>query len=154
MQGRSMLGRPGPNRLVVKCTIAWLAIMVIAATGATLVAASPTFAAATTNDASATCFWSLGSCGSANFTAEVSDGSEILAIWDDNADGFGVAVENYRYDLANIGPYWGWNRTPAVSVTFYTLHIAEAVRFEFRVCPEQNGVPLTDHCGAWANGYA
>jgi hypothetical protein len=117
--------------------------------------ASPSFAAAGPgSDAVADCYWSLQSCGSAYFTSEVLDGSEELSIYDDYADGYGVAVENYRYDLANIGPYWGWNRTGAYTVVNYTMHITEGARFEFRVCPEKNGVVVTDYCSVWANGFA
>jgi hypothetical protein len=63
-------------------------------------------------------------------------------------------VENYRFDLANIGPYWGWNRIPSPSTVDYTLHITEGARFEFRVCAEYQGIVLTAYCSPWANGYA
>jgi hypothetical protein len=133
-------------------TMTWLAAMVVAASGATVAAAGPAFAA---SDASASCQWPSGeSCGFAYFTSEMGDGSEQLSIRDATGDGYGVAVENYRWDLANKGPYWGWNREGTGTVTYYALNITEGARFQFRACPEQFGIVDEDHCGAWAYGIA
>jgi hypothetical protein len=131
-----------------------LATMVATVTGAAVLAAGPAVAAPSASDAWAYCEWAGESCGYAYFTSEVGDGTERLSISDQFADGWGVAVENYRYDLANIGPYWGWNRIPSPSTVNYTLHITEGARFEFRVCAEYKGIVLTAYCSPWANGYA
>jgi hypothetical protein len=150
-----MQWRHRPSKLSSKRAVAWLGAMVIAASGATVATATPAFAA---SDAQAACHWppttTLTSCGFAYFTSEVGDGTEQLAIRDEVADGYGVAVENYRYDLSNPGPYYGWNRDGADTVTYYTLHITEGALFKFRVCPEQDGFAFEDYCGPWAYGYA
>jgi hypothetical protein len=147
MQWRSISGNS-----IVKRTAAWLGVTTSAVAGVLVVAASPALAA---SDAEAYCWWNLSdTCGYARFISEVGDGTEKLVIEDDFADGWGVAVENYRYDLANTGPYYGMNRKGAYTTTTYVLHIPEGKRIAFRVCPEKDGIAYLDYCGVWANGYA
>ena len=127
--------------------------------GAVLVAPTPAMAA---SDASAYCGvtnttggGSL-SCGWAYFTAEVGDGSEELLLEDDNADGYSAVVENYRWDLANPGPYYGYVNGGLHDSHTWTLHIPEGKQISFRVCAGHAGYTDSQlvHCGAWVAGTA
>jgi len=149
-----MRWRSRPGKSMVKRTMAWLGVTTSTVAGVLVVAVSPALAA---SDAEAVCWWDTlhtDTCGYAYFKSEVGDGTEKLTIEDDLADGYGVAVENYRYDLANTGPYYGLNRKGAGTTVDYILHIPEGTRFAFRVCPEKDGIAYLDYCGVWANGYA
>jgi hypothetical protein len=130
-----------------------LAVIVSAVAATTVVTASPSSAASDV-DAWALCKMGIILCGDAHFVSDAGGGNERLEISDDNSDGYGVAVENYRYDLADIGPYFGWNRKEGGTVVNNTPHITEGARFEIRICPEQDAVVLYQYCSAWENGYA
>ncbi|GAA5186732.1 hypothetical protein GCM10023322_33620 [Rugosimonospora acidiphila] len=138
---------------IFKRSATCLAVMVSAVAATTAVTASPS-SAASDLDAWALCKMGIILCGDAHFVSDAGSGNERLEISDDATDGYGVAVENYRYDLADIGPYFGWNRNGAGTIVNYTLHITEGARFEMRICPEQNGAVLYQYCSAWENGYA
>ncbi|HEY2738267.1 MAG TPA: hypothetical protein VGK45_07660, partial [Thermoanaerobaculia bacterium] len=113
----------------MKRTMACLAVMVIAAAGATMVAPSPSFASA--GDA-----FSEIAGGEADFMNLNSQ--TVLVVYDGRADGYGIAVENYRWDLADPGPYWGWNRGGYYTQVTYVLHMPKDGEIQFRACLEDN----------------
>ena len=125
--------------------------------GAVLVAPTPAMAA---SNATAWCGVTNttggGSkvCGDAVFIAEVGDGSELLSLMDDNADGYSAVVENYRWDLANVGPYYGYASDGSGDTHSWSLHIPEGKQISFRVCAGHAGSTTLVHCGAWVAGTA
>ncbi|WP_203922812.1 hypothetical protein [Rugosimonospora africana] len=130
---------------IVKRTTTWLAVTVAAATTATVVGASPSSAATVPTSVTAT-----SPVGYAYFNAD----TQVLSIHDSRADGYGIAVINYRYDLANVGPYYGWNREGNGTTTYYYLHMPYLGEIKFRVCAEQDGVVLNFDCSVNVFGYA
>ena len=127
---------------------------------AVLVAPTPAMAA---SDAYAFCGDTLGTtsgnldlCGDAFFKAEVGDGSEELTLQDDHADGYSAVVENYRYDLSDTGPYYGYVNGGVWSFETWSLHIPEGKKIKFRVCAGHAGYTESQlvHCGAWVTGTA
>ena len=126
---------------------------------AVLVAPTPAMAA---SDASVFCGLTTttggGSkyCGSAAFLAEVGDGSELLTLWDGNADGYSAVVEDYRWDLADPGPYYGYVNGGVSDSHTWSLHIPEGKEISFRVCAGHAGYTDSQlvHCGAWVVGTA
>ena len=95
------------------------------------------------------------SCGYAFFVSEVGDGSEYLTVYDTNDDGLGVAVENWRYDLSNHGPYLGIVTSGNGAGYTWTLHIPEGKEIDFRVCPYTHAHGLYDLlCGPLVTGIA
>ena len=142
---------------ILKRTVTRVAVMLAAIGGVTAVVASPSYAASDLDTWVDGIMGPLGEpilFGDAHFVADAGNGNEGLEISDDQTDGYGVAVENYRYDLSDIGPYWGWNRDGGGTTVNYTLHITEGARFEMRICPEQDGVVAFTYCSKWVNGYA
>lgn len=139
--------RRQPAMSIVKRTTAWLAVMVAAAATATVVAGSPSFAATVPTSATAT-----SSYGWVHFDAD----TRVLSIHDSHADGYGIAALNYRYDLADIGPYIGWNRDGNGTTTYYQLHMPYLGEIKFYACPEQDGIyiDVNHSCGQSAFGYA
>jgi hypothetical protein len=135
----------GRHHSIVKRTTTWLAITMAAAATAAVVAASPSSAAG--GDVSAT---ANGSAGWAFFNADTM----VLSIHDSHADGYGVAVPNYRGDLGNTKPYYGWNRDGNGSTTYYYLHMPYGASIKFQVCKEQDGIAILSTCGASVTGYA
>jgi hypothetical protein len=131
----------------VKRIMVCLAVMVIAATGAAIVAPSPSFAHLP-DDAG-----SYIAGGDAYFDQQLYCNA-VLSVYDGDSDGYGIAVENYRWDPADPGPYWGWNREGAYTEVSYILHMPYEGEIQFRACLENNGVPIMSSCGAWAYGYA
>ncbi|HEY2672167.1 MAG TPA: hypothetical protein VGJ07_17585 [Rugosimonospora sp.] len=131
----------------MKRTTTWLAVMVAAAATATVMAASPSSADTFPTSATAT-----ASVGWAHFDAY----TQVLSIYDAHPDGYGIAVVNNRSDLANPGPYYGWNRDGYGTTVYYDLHMPNLASIRFYVCPEQDGVILsyTGRCGTTAIGYA
>ncbi|WP_129842205.1 hypothetical protein [Streptomyces sp. RFCAC02] len=130
-----------------------------------VVAATATPAAAA-SDARAACghTWSNTSspstgayyvCGYADFESEVGDGTEQLRLSDSNDDGYGVIVQNYRYDMSDPGPYTGTVTSGEGSKQTWTLHMPEGTKIKFRVCPftHAHGT-YTSLCGAWVTGTA
>jgi len=78
-----------------------------------------------------------------------------LEVFDDKADGHSVAVYNTRYDLADPGPYPGYNHTGKGTVKKYVLHMPEGSRIDFHVClTEGEGPPLENTCGIPVVEYA
>jgi opacity protein-like surface antigen len=95
------------------------------------------------------------SCGYALFVSEVGDGSEYLTLYDTNDDGYGVAVENWRHDLSDPGPYLGIVTTGYGTGYTWTLHIPEGQKIDFRVCPYTHAHGLYDLlCGPMVTGVA
>jgi opacity protein-like surface antigen len=143
--------------MIRKLASAAVAVTLMSA-GIVAVAASPAAAAA---DAQAFCddtwdseygYWTA--CGDAFFKSEDGSGNEHLYLYDDSADGYGVVVENYRYDLADTGPYYGWVTAGKGHNNSWTLHIPEDEYIQFRVCPEKGGTIYDNLCGEWVWGQA
>jgi hypothetical protein len=133
-----MRRRRQPARSIVKRTATWLAAMVAVTAAATVVGASPSFATYPTT-ALAT-----ASVGYGYFNGD----TQILAIHDSHADGKGVAIIYYRYDLAHTGPYYAWNREGNGTTTYLYLHMPANAVIKFYACPEQGGLVLTTGCGS------
>ena len=93
-------------------------------------------------------------CGDAYFIAEVGDGSEELDLYDANADGYSAVVEIFRWDLANVGPYYGYANGGDGTHKVYSLHIPEGKEISFRVCAGHGGSTIVVDCGAWVSGIA
>lgn len=140
-----MRRRRQPAMSVMKRNTAWLSLIVAAATTVTVVAASPSFAAG--GDISAT---ATASAGWAHFDAD----NNVLSIYDAHPDGYGVVVVNFRSDLANPGPYYGWNRDGSGSTVHYQLHMPYGASIKFEVCSEKDGLLIGGTCGVRAIGYA
>ncbi|MFI7065311.1 hypothetical protein ACIBL3_30250 [Kribbella sp. NPDC050124] len=113
---------------------------------------SPTSVAPTATIAptSVTAYGPGGKFGYTHFDAL----SQVLSIHDSYADGYGIAVENWRFDLADTGPYWGYNRNGSGTTTSYQLHMPNLGKIEIRVCGEQDGIAIWSDCGHWVTGYA
>ena len=95
------------------------------------------------------------SAGRAYFTHDYTNGTELLEVFDDKADGHSVAVYNTRYDLADPGPYPGYNHTGKGTVKKYVLHMPEGSRIDFHVClTDGEGPPRADTCGITVVEYA
>ena len=88
--------------------------------------------------------------GWAHFDANTN----TLSIHDSHADGYGVVVVDFRSDLANPGPYWGWNREGAGTTTYYHLHMPYGAYFKFVVCNEDDGLEIASTCSQQVTGYA
>jgi hypothetical protein len=97
----------------------------------------------------------LWPCGYAYFESEVGDGTEELRLYDENDDGYGVIVQNYRYDMADPGPYSGTVTSGEGSRRVWTLHMPEGTKILFRACPytRAHGI-YTGDCSNWAWGTA
>jgi hypothetical protein len=94
-------------------------------------------------------------CGYATFKASGANGAERLYLLDFNSDGYGVAVENYRYDLAAHGPYYGTVTGGYEGKRMWTLHMLEGAKIKFRVCPYTSAHGIySSKCGAWEQGTA
>lgn len=154
-----MRHRRQPARLIVRRTTALLAVMGAAA-AATVVAAGPSSAATSPTSATAlsptiaptsvTAYGPGGKFGYAHFDAM----SQVLSIHDSHADGYGIQVANWRYDLADTGPYYGYNRDGSGTTTYYQLHMPDLGKIDIRVCGEQDGIAIWSDCGTWVTGYA
>lgn len=143
-----MRQRNQPVLSTVKRTATWLAITVLAATTTMVTAAGPSSAA--TVPTSITAYGPGGKFGYAHFDADTN----VLSIHDSHADGYGIAVENRRSDLANPGPYWGYNRDGNGTTTYYQLHMPSLASISFRLCGEQDGIAIWSDCGEWVVGYS
>jgi hypothetical protein len=93
-------------------------------------------------------------CGYAVFKSEVGDGTEQLILTDANADGHGVVVVNYRYDLSDVGPYYGWFSSKFGESRTWTLHIPEGSMILFQVCAQNDHLIIPGTCGGLADGQA
>jgi hypothetical protein len=133
-----MRRRRQPAMSIVKRTTTWLAVMVAAAATAVVVAASPSFATYPTT-ALAT-----ASVGYGYFNGD----TQVLSIHDSHADGYGVAVIYYRYDLAHTGPYYGWNREGNGTTTYLYLNMPSGAEIKLYACPEKGGIVITSGCGS------
>jgi hypothetical protein len=140
-----MFMRGQPARSIVKRTTTWLAVIVAAAATVTAVSASPSFAAGAPANAQATIPGGYG-----YFTA---DGS-LLTARDTKADGYGVVVVYYRYDLAKTGPYYLWDRDGNGTSRYRALQMPYGAEIKLYACPEQDGMILDYKCGTRAFGYA
>jgi hypothetical protein len=145
-----MRRRRQPAMSIVKRATTWLAVIVAAATTATVVGASPSFAVGCSSICVPTSVTGTSTVGTAYFNAD----TQVLSIKDTHADGYGVAVINYRFDLANVGPYYGWNRDGYNTTTYYYLHMPYLGEIKFYVCPEKGGIIFESGCGQSAFGYA
>jgi hypothetical protein len=147
------------ERTSMRTTLRRLGISFVLAAVLVGFAAAP---AAAASDASTYCedTWSntrddYYPCGWAKFISEYGDGTERLTLVDNNDDGYGVAVENYRFDLSYAGPYQGVVTAGSGASTTWTLHIPEGINIEFRVCPYTHAHGLyTSLCGLWVTGTA
>lgn len=137
--------RRPPAMSIVKHTTTRLAIIAAVATTATAVSASPSFAAGAPANAQATIPGGYG-----YFTAD----GQILTARDTKADGYGVVVMYYRYDLAKTGPYYLWDRDGNGSSTYRYLNMPYGAEIKLYACPEQDGIILNYKCGVRAFGYA
>jgi hypothetical protein len=88
------------------------------------------------------------------FESEVGDGTERLTIKDTSHDGHSVVVVNYRYDLENIGPYYGQLDDGYGSYKTWTLHMPEGTEIRFKVCAAEGGSILSDTCSSYVTGVA
>jgi opacity protein-like surface antigen len=140
-----MRRRSRPAMSIVKRVATWLAVLVAAATTATVVTASPSFAATVPTNALST-----ATVGYGYFNAD----TQVLSIHDSHADGYGVVVVYYRYDLAKTGPYYAWNREGNGTTTYVYFHMAPLAEIKIYACPEKGGIALTSRCGSPAFGYA
>ena len=140
-----MRRRRQPAMSIVKRTTTRLAVIVAAAATVAVVSASPSFATGSPANAQATIAGGYG-----YFTAD----GEILTARDTKADGYGVVVMYYRYDLANTGPYYLWNRDGNGTSIYRTVHMPYGVEIKLYACPEQDGIILNYKCSASAFGYA
>jgi len=130
---------------IVKRTMTWLAVSVAAAATVTVASASPSFAAGAPANAQAKIAGGYG-----YFTAD----GEILTARDTKADGYGIVVMYYRYDLANTGPYYLWNRDGNGTSIYRSFHMPYGAEIKFYACPEQDGIILNYECSGSAFGYA
>lgn len=92
--------------------------------------------------------------GRAYFTHDYLNGTELLEVFDDKADGHSVMVENWRYDLDDIGPYPGYVHTGKGTSTKYVLHMPEGSRIDFRVCLAEGKAKIESTCGTRVVEYA
>ncbi|MGH3249796.1 MAG: hypothetical protein ACRDOI_26835 [Trebonia sp.] len=134
---------------IVKRTTTWLAVMVAAATMTTIAAASPSSASVIV-PTNATAYGPNGGYGYAFYNADTN----VLSIHDSHADGYGIAVINWRTDLAKQGPYFGWNRDGNGTTVYYYLHMPPGTRIKFYLCAEQDGLAIGTKCGQTVTGYA
>jgi hypothetical protein len=132
-----MRRRRPPALSIIKRTATRLAVLVAAIGTATVVAAGPSFAAYPIT-AEAT-----SSVGYGFFNGE----AQILAIHDSHADGKGVAIMYYRYDLAKTGPYYAWNREGNGTTTYVYFNMPSGASIKLYACPEKGGMVITSGCG-------
>lgn len=95
-------------------------------------------------------------CGYAQFLSNsiYGVGEELLVVTDLNDDGWSAAVQNYRYDMADPGPYLGIAGGINTDRE-YRLHMPEGTKIKFRVCPYKVNAGLyTSLCGPWVTGVA
>lgn len=130
--------RPHPARSMFRRVTAWFAALVAATVVTSTLTAGSSFAVDPI-DGTAT-----SSAGYGYFNGE----TQILAIHDSHADGKGVAIMYYRYDLANTGPYYAWNREGNGTTTYLVLHMPGNARIKFYACPEDGGLIFNYECGA------
>jgi hypothetical protein len=140
-----MRRRGQPAMSIVRRITTWLAVVLAAATTATVVAASPSFAAIVPTDAYAT-----STVGYAYFNAD----TQVLSLHDSHADGYGIVAMYYRYDLANPGPYYMWNREGNGTTLYHYFNLPYLTQIKVYACPEDEGVILAYKCGSRAFGYA
>jgi hypothetical protein len=132
-----MRRRRQPTLSIVKRTATWLAAMVAVTAAATVAGATPSFASYPTTALATT------SAGYGYFNAE----PQIMAIHDSHADGYGVAIMYYRYDLAHTGPYYAWNREGNGTTTYLYLNMPGNAVIKMYACPEKGGLILNSKCG-------
>ncbi|WP_329003021.1 hypothetical protein OHA18_07340 [Kribbella sp. NBC_00709] len=144
-----------PAMSIVQRTATRLAVVLSVVTAITVAVAGPSSAvtnapegpAVSGGDVSVT---STNAAGWAHFDADTN----TLSIHDSHADGYGVVVVDFRSDLANPGPYRGWNREGAGTTTYYPLHMPYGATFKFVVCSEQDGLQISSTCSAQVTGSA
>ncbi|MEU4335450.1 hypothetical protein AB0F59_12535 [Micromonospora lupini] len=134
-----------PTTSVVRRVATWLGVMTVATAALTVVSASPSLAAVVPTNALAT-----ASVGYGFFNAD----TEVLSIHDSHADGEGVGIIYYRYDLAKTGPYYAWNREGNGTTTYLYLTMPDLAGIKLYACPEKGGIIDATRCGARAFGYA
>ncbi|MET9318294.1 hypothetical protein ABZX12_41315 [Kribbella sp. NPDC003505] len=121
---------------ILKRTTSLLAVMVTAAFAATMTA-GPSYATWPTT-ALAT-----SSAGYGYFNGDI----RVLSIHDSHADGYGVAIIYYRYDLSKTGPYYAWNREGNGTTTYVYFNMGPGAQIKFYSCPEKGGIILNYECG-------
>jgi len=135
-----MQHRRHPAMSIVKRATTRLAVVVAAAVTATVLATAPSYATYPTT-ALAT-----ASVGYGYFNGDI----KVLSIHDSHADGYGVAIIYYRYDLANTGPYYAWNREGNGTTTYLYLNMRPGAEIKFYACPEKGGIIINYECGSSA----
>jgi uncharacterized membrane protein len=88
------------------------------------------------------------------FESEMGDGTEGLTLMDLSGDGHSVVVVNYRYDLENIGPYYGTVTTGNTTQKQWILHMPEGTMIRFKVCAAEGGSILSSTCSPYVTGIA
>ncbi|WP_129838145.1 hypothetical protein [Streptomyces sp. RFCAC02] len=132
----------------------------LAATAAVVAATGTPAAAASDADVDCGLTWSneyklYDPCGWVYFQSETGDGTEYLVLHDTNSDGYGVIVQNYRYDMADAGPYSGTVTSGKGTHKVWTLHMPEGTAIDFRICPYTTAHgPYYSQCSNWVRGIA
>jgi hypothetical protein len=102
--------------------------------------------------------WTTSTCpGEAYFSPFT--GYQKLAIYDNTADGYWVAVVNYRSDMSPSGPYYGYDANSASGLpATYTLHMPAGATIQYYVClgvgAHTPSSIIGSTCGSWAYGQA
>lgn len=132
-----MRHRDQPAMPIAKRVTTWLAVVLAVAVTAMASPAGPAYAAYPTT-ALAT-----SSVGYGYFNGDI----DTLSIHDSHADGYGVVIVYYRYDLAHTGPYYAWNREGNGTTTYLYLNMRPGAEIKFYACPEKGGMVLDYECG-------
>ena len=130
-----------PAMSIVKRITTRLAMVVATAT-VTVVPISPSYATTYPDTALAT---STVGYGYFNGTDPYN---QVLAVHDSHADGYGVAILYYRYDLANTGPYYAWNRYGNGTTSYYYFKMRPGAAIKLYACPEKGGIVINYLCGS------
>ena len=133
-----------PTKSIVKRTTTRVGVIQPRSVAATLAFAGPSFADVPAN-ATATSSYGYG-----YFDSD----SQVISIHDSHSDGYGIAIIYYRYDKANVGPYYGWNRAGNGTTTYVYLNMPYGAEIKMYACPEDEGIILEYKCGSRAFGYA
>lgn len=124
---------------ILKRATIWFAVTVAAVATATVVAASPSFATS----------YIITETSAGHGWASFNERTALLTIKDTNADGYGIAVKNFRSDVGNDQVmYIGWDRNGNGNYAYYQLHMPVGATISFHVCAEDDGLILSSTCGA------
>lgn len=130
---------------IVKRTAIRLGAIAAATVAVTAVGAGPSFAGIHATNA-----LSQNKFGYGYYYAD----GNVLSIHDSRADGYGVVVKYYRYDRANTGPYYAWNREGNGTTTYVYLNLPPLAEIKIYTCGEQDGIIIWSDCAPRAFGYS